>query len=139
MICRGERGLALLLVVSLMALVTLIVVSLALVTRLETRVGNVQSEAARARQNAMVGLEMALGRLQSAAGPDCSAVNFSGGTSVPAWDPSQNGCDLDRPQRQLKPSAAFEGFFLLRAHTKIEQLHFQTPVVGARSMGSARA
>ncbi|MDB4474838.1 hypothetical protein N9023_07505, partial [Opitutaceae bacterium] len=70
MVTRGERGLALLLVVSLMALVTLLVVSLAVITRVETQVGSVQATQNHARQNAQLALNIALGQLQELAGPD---------------------------------------------------------------------
>ena len=85
---RNEHGLALLLVVSLMALVTLIVVSLAVITRIETRVGQARSEQLRARENAMVGLRTALGRLQQAAGPDqrvTAIAESTGAVNHPHW------------------------------------------------------
>ena len=85
---RNERGLALLLVVSLMALVTLIVVSLAVITRIETSVGQVRSEQNRARENALFGLRSALGRLQEAAGPDrrvTATAEATGNTLNPHW------------------------------------------------------
>ena len=85
---RNEHGLALLLVVSLMALVTLIVVSLAVITRIETRVGQARSEQLRARENAMVGLRTALGRLQQAAGPDqrvTATAESTGAVNHPHW------------------------------------------------------
>lgn len=84
----NERGLALLLVVSLMALVTLMVVSLAVITRIETRVGGVRAEQARARDNALLGLRTALGRLQEAAGPDrrvTATAESTGPTNQPHW------------------------------------------------------
>ncbi len=85
---RGERGLALLLVVSLMALVTLVVVSLAVITRIEISTESAQSEQLRARENALMGLEVALGRLQRAAGPDqrvTATAEATGTVEHPHW------------------------------------------------------
>ena len=70
MVNRDDRGLALLLVVSLMALVTLLVVSLAVITRVETQVGSIQATQNHARQNAQLALNVALGQLQELAGSD---------------------------------------------------------------------
>lgn len=85
---RDERGLALLLVISLMALVTLIVVSLSVITRIETSVGAAQSEQTRARANAMAGLQVALARLQEAVGPDrrtTATAEATGNDVNPHW------------------------------------------------------
>lgn len=88
MVKQSERGLALLLVVSLMALVTLLVVSLAVVTRVETQVGATRSTQDEARQNAQLALQVALGQLQEMAGPDrrvTATAEATGSTSNPHW------------------------------------------------------
>lgn len=83
-----EKGLALLLVVSLMALVTLLVVSLAVVTRVETQVGATRATQDQARQNAQLALQVALGQLQELAGPDrrvTATGEATGSTSNRHW------------------------------------------------------
>ena len=69
-----ERGLALLLVVTLLALVTLLVVSFAIITRVETQVSSTVVDRAQARANALFALDVAMGRLQVVAGPDQRAT-----------------------------------------------------------------
>lgn len=67
---KAARGFALLVTITLVAFLVLVLLSLATLTRVETRVaGNAQTIAA-ARQNALVGLQIALGELQKYAGPD---------------------------------------------------------------------
>lgn len=67
----GRRhGFALIIVVSLLALLVLALVSLATLTRIETQVGVNSRIQAQARQNARFALEQALGELQRHAGPD---------------------------------------------------------------------
>lgn len=64
------RGFALLIVVTLLAFVVVLLLGLAAYTRVETAVaGNVQRQA-QARENALLGLEVALAQLQKHAGPD---------------------------------------------------------------------
>ena len=85
---QSEKGLALLLVVSLMALVTLLVVSLAVVTRVETQVGATRATQDQARQNAQLAVQVALGQLQELAGPDrrvTATAEATGSTSNRHW------------------------------------------------------
>lgn len=65
-----RRGFALLITITLVAFLVLIVVSLATMTRVETRVATNAQTTDQARQNALLGLQIALGRLQETAGPD---------------------------------------------------------------------
>jgi hypothetical protein len=66
----NRRGFALLITITLLAFLVLLLVSLASLTRVETRVaGNAQMLAV-ARQNALLSLNLAIGRLQKYAGPD---------------------------------------------------------------------
>ncbi|GAB5560965.1 MAG: hypothetical protein SynsKO_26120 [Synoicihabitans sp.] len=88
MVNRNERGLALLLVISLMALVTLLVVSLAMITRVETQVGIAQHRQQQAREHARLALDIALGRLQELAGPDqrvTATAEATGATNNVYW------------------------------------------------------
>ncbi|MFH1500077.1 MAG: hypothetical protein ABII82_19905, partial [Verrucomicrobiota bacterium] len=65
-----RAGFALLITVVLVAFLVLIVVALASLTRVETQVAANSAELAKARQNALFALNIALGQLQQAAGPD---------------------------------------------------------------------
>ncbi|WP_221028840.1 hypothetical protein [Actomonas aquatica] len=67
---QKRDGLALLLVVSLLGLLTLLVVSLALATRVQTQVSSSLVARAQARQNALFATSVATGQLQRYAGPD---------------------------------------------------------------------
>jgi Tfp pilus assembly protein PilX len=67
---RARRGFALLITITLLAFLVILLVGLATYTRVETAVaGNTQRQA-QARQNALVGLNLAVAQLQKYAGPD---------------------------------------------------------------------
>jgi hypothetical protein len=68
--CRNQRGFALLITITLLAFLVLLLVSLASLTRVETQVASNNQQISQARQNALVGLNLAIGRLQQLAGPD---------------------------------------------------------------------
>ena len=77
-----RRGFALLIVVTLLAFIVVLLLGLAVYTRVETAVaGNTQRQA-QARENALLALNVALGQLQKNAGPDtrvtATAQNFDG-------------------------------------------------------------
>ena len=80
-------GFAVVLMVALLAAVVLLLVALAALTRGELRATAQRGAAEQARQNALVGLRVAVGRLQSAAGPDaCStATARQFGVRNPHW------------------------------------------------------
>ena len=65
-----RRGFALLITITLLAFLVLLLVSLASLTRVETRVADNTQKLNHARQNAMQALNVALGQLQKYAGPD---------------------------------------------------------------------
>ena len=68
---RARRdGFALLITVTLLAFLVLLLVSLASLTRIETQVASNSQALARARQNALLALNIALGQLQRHTGPD---------------------------------------------------------------------
>lgn len=78
----ARRGFALLITITLLAFIVVLLVGLAAYTRVETAVaGNTQRQA-QARENALLGLQVALGQLQRYAGPDtrvtATAQNFGG-------------------------------------------------------------
>ncbi|HUJ44032.1 MAG TPA: hypothetical protein VLW52_10530 [Opitutaceae bacterium] len=67
----GARGgFALLLTVTLLGMAVLLLLSLVTLTRIETAVAANAQQAAQARENAFMGLQLAVGRLQRFAGPD---------------------------------------------------------------------
>lgn len=68
----GQRtaGFALLITITLMAFLVLVLTSLAALTRVETQVAANHQSQARARQNALLALNIALGQLQKHAGSD---------------------------------------------------------------------
>ncbi len=65
-----QRGFALLITITLLAFLVLLLVSLASLTRVETQVAANTQQLAQARQNALMALNIAIGQLQQAAGPD---------------------------------------------------------------------
>ena len=67
---RRQDGFALLITITLLAFLVLLLVSLATLTRVETQVAANSQQLAQARQNALMALNIALGQLQQAAGPD---------------------------------------------------------------------
>jgi hypothetical protein len=96
-----EGGFALLIVVTLLAFIVLLLLGLAVFTRIETSVaGNTQRQA-QARENALLALSVAVGQLQRHAGPDtrvtATAANFGGVdgtrhyTGVWSSDPAATG------------------------------------------------
>ena len=89
---RSRRGFALIITISLLAFLVLLLVVLASLTRIETGISRNTQDRTRARQNALVGLNVALGRLQAAAGPDqrvTATADIIGATNTRwtgAWD-----------------------------------------------------
>ncbi|MBI4623276.1 MAG: hypothetical protein HY736_08670 [Verrucomicrobia bacterium] len=99
-----ERGFALLIVITLLSFVVILLVGLAAYTRVETAVaGNTQRQA-QARENALLGLNVALRQLQKYAGPDqrvtATAAAFPNGagtrhyTGVWSSDPATGSAPL---------------------------------------------
>lgn len=90
-------GFALLITITLVAFLVLVLVSLATLTRVETRVASNSQHLAQARQNALLGLNLALGQLQTFAGPDQRATapaNLGDGGAATAENllvPTRNG------------------------------------------------
>jgi hypothetical protein len=90
----ARRGFALLIVLTLLALLVVLLIGLASVTRVETAVaGNVQRQA-QARENALLALNLAVAQLQRYAGPDqrvTATADAIGGTHkgfTGVWDSS---------------------------------------------------
>jgi hypothetical protein len=68
--CQRRGGFALVIALSLMAFVLLLLMSLTTVVQVEVRAGDQQSQQLKARMNAMLALQEALGELQRTTGPD---------------------------------------------------------------------
>lgn len=67
---KDSRGFALLITITLLAFLVLLLVSLASLTRVETQMASNGQALAKARQHALLGLNIALGQLQVYTGPD---------------------------------------------------------------------
>lgn len=67
---QRRRGIALLVTIVLLVFLVLIMVALSSLVRVETQIATNTQALAQARQNAMFGLNMAIGKLQETAGPD---------------------------------------------------------------------
>ncbi|MDF3059745.1 MAG: hypothetical protein K0R17_3960 [Rariglobus sp.] len=67
---QKRSGFALLITITLLAFLVLLLVSLAALTRVETQVASNNQQLSQARQNALMGLNIALGQLQLTLGPD---------------------------------------------------------------------
>ncbi|TAG32885.1 MAG: hypothetical protein EAZ36_01600 [Verrucomicrobia bacterium] len=85
---RRRRGIALLVTVTLLVFLVLIAVALSSLVRVETQIAVNTDAVAQARQNALFGMNMALGRLQETAGPDrriTARADILGGTPNNAY------------------------------------------------------
>jgi hypothetical protein len=67
---KRQSGFALVIALSLMAIVVLVVISFAALTRVETQSSSIMDERSLAQQNALLALHAALAELQVSAGPD---------------------------------------------------------------------
>lgn len=90
---RRRSGFALLITITLLAFLVLLLVSLASLTRVETQVATNNQQLSQARQNALMGLNIALGQLQLTLGPDArvSIPASQKGDGVPSY--SANDAD----------------------------------------------
>lgn len=83
-----KRGFALVIVVMMLSFVVVLLVGLALYSRIETNVASGNQKLVQARRNALVALDIALGQLQKQAGPDRRVTAIAsgwGGGSNPYW------------------------------------------------------
>lgn len=98
-IAQSKRGFALLITVTLLAFLVLLLVSLAALTRVETQVAANNQILSHARQNALMGLNIAIGQLQRYAGNDArismQAEAIGASSSNPwftgIWDVNNSG------------------------------------------------
>jgi len=78
----GDRGFALVITLTLVALLVLVICALAALAKVSSRITDASVHQARARQNALVALDCALGQLQRHAGPDARRTGMAGITGV---------------------------------------------------------
>lgn len=99
LLSRPRQGFALIVTIVLVAFLVLILVGLATFTRVETQVADNTESLSRARQNALAGLNIAVGQLQEHAGPDNrltarSDITVTGAINHPhftgVWRPTNN-------------------------------------------------
>ena len=98
----GQKGFALLITITLLAFLVLLLVSLASLTRVETQVASNGQQAAQARQNALMALNIALGELQKYAGPDQRVTARADVNSALANTTTQSGRWLGAYGRAVK-------------------------------------
>ncbi|MDD2763809.1 MAG: hypothetical protein PHE83_07545 [Opitutaceae bacterium] len=100
-LARARGGFALLIAVSLLALVVLLLLGLATLTRVETAIASNTRQAAQARQHALLALQLAVGRLQRFAGPDRRVTARSdlqpAATGNPCWTGVWDAADSSTP------------------------------------------
>lgn len=125
--CSRQNGFAVVIALSLMAFITLLLISMTTFIRVET-VNAAQSRTlTQARQNALLGLQEALGQLQAAAGPDqrvtaTGSLSANAGTGtehlVGVWNSEDRNGDG-------KPDGSFEGWLVSRANpTEVANVAF---------------
>lgn len=103
---RQGRGFALIVTITLMVLLTIIVVGLLSLSSVSLRAASHGEAAATARNNARLGLMLALGELQAGMGPDrrvsAAAANVAAGAEQPhltgVWETPDGGPPTSNPQ-----------------------------------------
>lgn len=90
------RGFALVLVLSLLGLLVLLAYALTALGKVDAQLAATTAYQTQARQNALLGLQSALGTLQRLAGPDDRVTGMAGVTGVPAGaaNPARHWCGV---------------------------------------------
>ncbi len=124
---RSRRGFAVVLAVALLAAIMLLLLALTALTRQELRASVQRGAAAQARLNAQLGLRIALGRLQEAAGPDACSTATARGARNPQWTGVWgdvgapvwlvSGSPTDPDQEIVTSGVAADGTLLVGANT----------------------
>jgi len=96
---RQTSAFALVLVVSLLALLVLLAYALSALSRVDSQIAGTAVHQVQARQNALLGLQIALGELQRHAGPDeritgMAGITGSAGTAPGASNPARHWCGV---------------------------------------------
>lgn len=87
---RNKNGFALIVTITLMAFLVVLLLSFTTLTQVQTQAAGNAQQLLQARQNALLGLSVALGQLQRFAGPDqrttaTADINESGQSGTHAW------------------------------------------------------
>lgn len=80
---NARRGFALILVVTLLALLVLAIYALSVLVRVQTQVTSATGSQRQARQHALLGMRMGLGELQRLAGPEARVTAMAGVSGIP--------------------------------------------------------
>lgn len=101
---KTHRGFALILTVVLLALLVLALVALSALSRVGADIAGTALYQTQARQNALLGLRVALGELQQFTGEDAAVTGMAGLTGVPAGagNPSRHWCGVWADNGQFK-------------------------------------
>lgn len=93
---KESSGFALVLTVVLLALLVLALLALSVLSRVGADIAGSAVYQTRARQNALLGLQVALGELQQLAGDDAAVTGMAGITGVPAGskNPARHWCGV---------------------------------------------
>lgn len=91
---KAERGFVLIFVLVLLGLLVLVVVALSGVTRISARTSSTAAQQNQARQNALLGLRIALGELQRHAGPELRITAMAGMTGVAPGNRDRHWCGV---------------------------------------------
>ncbi|HWA86227.1 MAG TPA: hypothetical protein VG710_08405 [Opitutus sp.] len=123
MTARESRGFALILTLSLLALLVLAVYGLGVLTRVGSQTAISSSRQETARQNALLGLEQAVGALQQWAGRDDCATAMAGIAGEPAGSQRRHWCGV------WASSGAFLGWLTSGATTSATPSLGSFPIV----------
>lgn len=109
------RGFALIVAISLLAFILLLLVSLSSMVMVETQTATVNKQLEAARQNALFGLQVAIGELQQNAGPDqritatadiLPATNSAKAKYTGVWDADPDSATFEQPLAWLASQRA---------------------------------
>lgn len=128
----GRRGFALILVLALLALAVLVTVTLSALGKINHEIARSSDHRTRARQNALVGIGVALGRLQRLAGADDAVTSMAGVAGAPNATEFRHWCGV------WNASGVFQGWLTSGATSSTPPALATArtvTLVGARSVG----
>ncbi|WPJ97109.1 hypothetical protein SH580_05235 [Coraliomargarita algicola] len=136
---RSRQGFALVIALSLMAFVLLLLLSMTALTRVESSVADQSMRQTTARQNALLGLQLAVGQLQQQMGPDQRVSYTAGILDSDPYDPDTlldvpderahwTGVRAVSPDAEGEPVQTFEQW-LVSGYTLLDQADVSSAVV----------